>query len=349
MLNFLKSFIFPSYMAKHRSMSVLFSLCILVLTCYVFSLPIGTYYLDNKDSFLESQESYMLALTGVDENNADANLAAQIVVDAGLKFDGNVMTIKEDLGKEYSKLSAPFLVYERELKKLNEKGEETEETYIEKCYLTLGIYFDEDTDGDEGEDTKVLFTETEAYKSFNKTPIVENEIQVLLVFTDTTIYYQIGQLAEKDVEYTEEQKALYAKSSALTIPYKTSILFTDLSFDTEALGTTGKSVCGQVAQILSYNYAATNNMYYILVDLLPSCILFPLLFVLLFWIFFKKNGQLKKFREYFNIYAMSSIVPMILCFIVGFFWIYAVRYFLYVAAIFYLFHLYKINSNPNLE
>ena len=114
------------------------------------------------------------------------------------------------------------------------------------------------------------------------------------------------------------------------------------------MGQTAKSVTQSVARILSYNYAATNYMMYIIVSLLPACVLFPLLLVLLFWFMFKKNGQLKKFREYLNIYAISSIVPAILCFIVGFFWVYAIEYFIYVAAVFCVFQLYKINSAQTL-
>lgn len=350
MLNFLKSLVMPSYMSKYRSMSVLFSVCILILSCYVFSLPIGNYYLQHKDTFLESEEVYMKALTSITEDNQEANEAAKVVFDAGLTMSGNgYVSIKEEFNKNYEKASNSFLSFEKEMKKLDDEGNETDETYVQKCYVTFGVYFYDDSVStqEESEEPKT-FLNSDIYKNFNAIEMVEHETQVLIVFLENYIYYQVGQMASEDAELTDEQKALYSGSSALTIPYTTEILFTDLSFDTNNIGTTASQLCDEVAHILSYNYAASNNMMYVLIQLIPSCILFPLVFVLLFWMFFKKNGQLKKFREYFNIYAICSVIPMIVCFIVGFFWIEAVRFFIYVSAIYYLFQLYKINSNQTL-
>lgn len=342
-MKFLKSLVLPSHMAKHRSMSVLFSICILVLTCYLFSLPVGNYYLKNKDVFTTFTEDYMYSLTGVEEDNVKANEVAGVIAAAGLKYDDKgQLVVKEELGNEYKYIGDYTFSREVEVTE-GETTKKVTETFV----VHLGIYFDVDTDG-EGDDKAVPFNESQMYKDFNAIPVKENEKQFLVVFTNSGIIYQMGQIVKDKENATDLEKEVYGKSSTLVIPFSTKILFTELSFNPDNLGNTAKSVTGEVATILSYNYASTNYMVYVLFSILSSCILFPLIIVLLFWLFFKKNGQLKKFKEYFNICAISSIVPVLLCFIVGWFWVYAIEYYIYVFAIYYLFILYKINSNSNL-
>ena len=106
--------------------------------------------------------------------------------------------------------------------------------------------------------------------------------------------YQVGQNKEVTEETTELEKSVYESSTSLYIPLQTQILFTSLMFNPLNLGETGHSLLMEVATILSYNYASTNYMMYVLFSIIPSCILFPLIISLLFWLCFKKNGQIKR-------------------------------------------------------
>ena len=48
-------------------------------------------------------------------------------------------------------------------------------------------------------------------------------------------------------------------------------------------------------------------------------IVFPLLLALIVWIGLKKRSDLKRFKEYYNILAISSIIPCLIAFILGWF------------------------------
>ena len=76
---------------------------------------------------------------------------------------------------------------------------------------------------------------------------------------------------------------------------------------------------------------------------------FTLIISLLFSLLFRKNGRLKRFKEYYNIAAIANIVPFIITFIFTFInpaWFGSV--YLTVFTIYYLFVLYRINNSPEM-
>ena len=341
MFKFLKSLVLPRSMARHRNMSALFSVCIVVLTCYLFSLPVGNYYLDNKGIFLTFEEDYMVALTGVDESNQKANEIAEKIKNCGLTYDstGNLI-LKEELGSDYKYIDQ--FTFSHTFEKKDEDGNPINENV--NFVVHLGVYFDTDSDED-GPDELVSFEDSQMHLDFNNIPVVEGEKQVLVVFTKNAIVYQVGQNKEVTEETTELEKSVYESSTSLYIPLQTQILFTSLMFNPLNLGETGHSLLMEVATILSYNYASTNYMMYVLFSIIPSCILFPLIISLLFWLCFKKNGQIKRFKEYFNVCAISTIIPAILCFIVAWFYVYIVEYYVFIFSLYFLFVIFRINTD----
>ena len=76
---------------------------------------------------------------------------------------------------------------------------------------------------------------------------------------------------------------------------------------------------------------------------------FTLIVALLFSLLFRKNGRLKKFKEYYNIASIANFVPLIITFIFTWFnpaWFGTV--YLTVFTIYYLFVLYRINNSSEL-
>ncbi|HOH18218.1 MAG TPA: hypothetical protein PK087_02715, partial [Bacilli bacterium] len=74
------------------------------------------------------------------------------------------------------------------------------------------------------------------------------------------------------------------------------------------------------------------------------CVLFPFLMILIFWLFFRRNGRLTQFREYFNIAALSSVVPFLITFAVSCFFQPILNAYIFIFSIYYLFILYRINN-----
>ena len=76
---------------------------------------------------------------------------------------------------------------------------------------------------------------------------------------------------------------------------------------------------------------------------------FTLIVSLLFSLLFRKNGRLKRFKEYYNIAALANLVPLVITFIFTFFnpaWFGTV--YLTTFSIYYLFVLYRINNSPQM-
>ena len=72
-------------------------------------------------------------------------------------------------------------------------------------------------------------------------------------------------------------------------------------------------------------------------------IFYPALVVVILWLFFRKNGNLKTFKEYYNIAAISSVIPTLITFAVLWFVPTLVTMYGLTFSIFYIFILYRIN------
>ncbi|HHX80539.1 MAG TPA: hypothetical protein GX692_05715, partial [Acholeplasmataceae bacterium] len=178
--------------------------------------------------------------------------------------------------------------------------------------------------------------ETDEYK------YVENEEHYFLVFTRKLIYFQAHQLEmgnqEKDMEIThnEEKLTLFG----FNLDYFN--FFPDFSLKLDNPNKIGDYVTDKLLAGFSTYVRSTAFFQTLLITLI-----FPLIMVLLFWLFFRRTGQLKRFKEYFNIAAISSIVPLLLVF--GIAWVFPVvlNWYIFIFSIFYLFSLFKINNMPS--
>ena len=84
---------------------------------------------------------------------------------------------------------------------------------------------------------------------------------------------------------------------------------------------------------------------------LPLGVMVPLLCVLFSWIISRRKGNLKLFKEYFNVAAISFIPVALFEFILGFFLQYSIFiFFLVVLQIgVYIFYIYRINTYREVE
>ena len=123
--------------------------------------------------------------------------------------------------------------------------------------------------------------------------------------------------------------------------------YSSIDIDSEMFNGIQKS-SETLAEIVRVGYIATNNSIYSIVSFI-YCLGFTLLFAFVFWLFFRKTGRLKRFKEYYNIASIVAIPVTLVVFIVLWFYpggIGTVYPFTFV--VYYLFILYRINSLPEI-
>lgn len=81
---------------------------------------------------------------------------------------------------------------------------------------------------------------------------------------------------------------------------------------------------------------------------LPFGFILPLLCICITWLMSRKKGVLKTFKEYFNLAALTYVLPAVVCFILGFFFQYTqfVYFTLLFQLGFYILAAYRINTLP---
>ncbi|HHU56392.1 MAG TPA: hypothetical protein GXZ48_06875 [Acholeplasmataceae bacterium] len=88
----------------------------------------------------------------------------------------------------------------------------------------------------------------------------------------------------------------------------------------------------------------------ITLDTFLNCVIYTLIIMLLLWLFLKSEGTTFGFKEYYNIGAIASIIPLLLVFI--FSWIFPrltlMHYFTVVFGIYYLIMIVRINSKTKI-
>ena len=77
--------------------------------------------------------------------------------------------------------------------------------------------------------------------------------------------------------------------------------------------------------------------------------LLPMGVILLMWLILRKNGSLKRFKEYYNIASIVSILPTLIAFGISWFWPQVVNFYITAFMMYYLIIIFRINALPNEE
>ena len=155
-----------------------------------------------------------------------------------------------------------------------------------------------------------------------------------LMLNKEGLYYQAHPLSIEDANLVHNGKTL--ESSAIVSGYN----YKKVDLSNLNVNNFGSSFL----ILIETGYVDNVRTQYLFVSLF-DIILMPFLFSILFFILFKKNGRLKKYKEYFNIASISSVLPTIIAFIV--IWIYPPVFsyvYLILFGLWYLFSIYRINS-----
>lgn len=323
-LEFLKSFIFPTKMARFRTMSALISLLIFVASTYLLSVPFGKALSDS--AFAQRDTYNFRALHEINEYvDEEGQAVLQEIRDLGCAVNEEGTLVCEHLEGNKAEFEIAY----------TKPGNEENEVAIKKH---IHIFFDLSDEENEEESANNNFEEEFSIEN-EKYKYVENEEHYFLVFTKKLIYFQAHQSEmgkeDKDmvITHNEEQLTLFGFS----LDYLS--FFPDFSLKLEDPNQFGDYVTDQLLAAF-----ATVRSVYALFQTFLITLIFPLIMVLLFWLFFRRTGRLKRFKEYFNIAAISSIIPLLLVFGIAWFLPVVLNWYIFIFSIFYLFSLFKINS-----
>ena len=155
-----------------------------------------------------------------------------------------------------------------------------------------------------------------------------------LVMFKKSFYYQAHQTGVVDANIKHGDKVL--ESSALTGVYDKKISdFTDLD----------KSNFGIIfLNNIKASYITNVNSQYALVFVFDAIVM-PLLLSFIFFLMFKKNGRMKRFREYYAVSSIASVAPALITFGLTWFFPQISSYtFILGFGVWFLLVCYKINS-----
>lgn len=190
-----------------------------------------------------------------------------------------------------------------------------------------------------------LYNPNESFKySEEKFPNITTTEYYLVLLTYNQLYYQAhpNGIDEKKIEdaTTNNDDVLRATSA--------QNFFTSVNFNSDSFENT-KLAKETLIKILKQGYVSKYNTMYSIITFIYT-VIFPLFITFIFWLFFKKNGKLKKMREYYNIAGVTNIACSLFVFVILWFYPDGIgNLYPFIFALYYLFVLYKINSSREIE
>ena len=332
-LEFIKSLVIPIKMKKFRYISVLFAILIFILEIFLLSLPHNFYIKSNHERYI-LDKAYIANYYEI----GDANVYSyplkenktndfQNIKDSEYHIEENKMVAKtkEDIriynvsyinNEEEMNLYIVFDVANNMLNKITEYQDKYLEKYPDETkndafYISQFIYIRSLRENIDGETLfeeynkkteKELDDEWATYTNFDLFNIEPTKKDsYLLLFTENYLLTQIPIIEKDEVTYAS-MSVEYA--SGATLDFR----------EVNNIDEFGKEVCEGVLPIL---FNQDVNLY--IINVVFYVILYPLIIVLIMWFAMHKNGVLKRFKEYYNVASIASLVPCLITFILSWF------------------------------
>lgn len=165
-----------------------------------------------------------------------------------------------------------------------------------------------------------------------------NEDFYFLVVTTESLFYQanLKGINEKKIVRDEKELSCLGFNSNLA---KSNFSLVDITVDDFGNYIYQTIINGYVNMAIS-NYSIISLFY---------LVIYTLIVAFLYSLLFRRNGKLKRFKEYYNIASLANFVPLIITFVFMWFnpgWFGTV--YLCTFAIYYLFVLYRINNSSEI-
>ena len=365
-IDFLKSLVFPSYMQRHRYMSVLFPILIFGLTIIILVTPYRTTLENSRDELIYDEGLNVVGFYELEDDEFDYTqiTAGDYKVEAGemstsLPDDGEYEQYKATYVNDDGKTVNVHFIFDiysdrdRVIKETTEVyddhydvGEDpSQEVQNKRAYVTLLTYIelvknpdlDVSTKIDELQGLSLTALETSwlelTYFDYYNIATTPDEKDYLMIFNSNYMEFQTP-------IYDEAGEKLNLTQTRISVVYYDGFVFDVDEIDT--LSDLGKKIATTRVDIeilriqQQYIYGAVIVV-----------LLYTLIIVLIFWLFFRRRGALKKFKEYYNIAGLASIIPTIITFIVLWFIPDAITLYGVGFSLYYVFVLYRISKlNP---
>lgn len=317
--DFLLSLVSPLKMARFRTMSVLIAIIIFLLSVQIIYFPFKEAILRQGPVF--EQDYTLIPLKDLPDDE-EVNQFAKRLKDMGCAIDKNKRLVCD--GLEDGELVEETFVFHHE-----------ETGYTKKLHFFIDYYIEKDPRVDL----------KEGFKSADY-PYVENEEDYFLVLTPQFLYYQAYTMlteAEKKDPVKHGDEALVG--AAITLHYGIFKEF-DLKVDEPAVSgyLIGDYLARKIVEGMVEAYASSS-----IINLFLIAFLFPLLFITIYWLVFKRTGKLRYFKEYYNIAAIASLVPLLIVFVIAWFLPVVINWYMFAFGLYYLFILYRVNNAREIE
>ncbi len=346
-MEFLKSLIFPLKMRKFRNMSIFIAIFIYFITVYILMFPYNTVTNNNVDKYINED---MYSTLGISE----------------MVLEQDSFNILKDRG---------YSVSERRLKTTSDEEvvEIINHTYINNGKnLKFTFIFDPYNIREEA----IISVRDIYFEAFNIEEPTENELNKGLIISKI-----VSALSYNDPEFdfTNAFDELHNKSMDELMEIDKSnnlfklynvdnlddtgdylvVFYPDyfiLNYDQELIGTYyGEKVNFDVSETTSTDFGNYLSVFMMTnfvkvmqqrqtFTVLLATFVLPFILILIIWLFYRKNSQMKQYKEYYNLAAITSIIPTILVFGITWFWTDAVILHSALNLVFFMYVTYKINS-----
>lgn len=309
---FLWKFLSPSGMKSFKYMTILASILIFIFEAYVLFFPVNQVLNKKPEKYIANNE-YTKVFYNIDEG-INAGISA-----SGYKIENGIMKSND----ENEEVKIYKYIYEDETVyyifdvnySVAKKTQEIKEAYKTK-------YPTEDN-------LKLEYSAILIYAEMKKGTNMEDAIDMYQQFDIKQINEKLNTLTYIDT-YGLEEKGAYvmlfeAKKYYIEVPEEVSVFNDSISYSETSLKDINLSDYNNIGDLsksfikeIGKNYAKNAGIVY-LGNCLIYAVVFPLLLALIVWLGLKKRSDLKRFKEYYNILAISSIIPCLISFILAWF------------------------------
>lgn len=314
----LSSYLDPKRLIRFKDMNIIISICIFVIASFILGGPVGRNKIAAEDRILENYNYQVLSEI---PNTSDArNIINQIISKECKVNDRKVLECSSFNGEFYNVLSFE-----------TEYGIKKNIHFVIDIFDISTVYIGKVDPNYEPRERFIL----------DEIGYAENTEDYLIRFASDSLYFQahpfgINSLGKKHGNIT-------LKTEVNQVYYQS--VLPDFAIDSENL-TPEDFGSYLLDQLIIGNQNKIKLKAYTLTFLIG--VLFTLITIIILWIFFRKNGLIKKFNEYYNIAALTSIPISIIFFIFLWFFPNLINIYIFVFSLIYVLVLYKINTSEEI-
>jgi maltodextrin utilization protein YvdJ len=363
-MKFIKFLFVPQEMKRFRFMSVFIAIGIFVLSVYALRLPFQVTSKNSKPELIASDVLRVAAFDGLVDETFDftpIKNSQYRVVNGSLSCnfeDENMYRLYTASYTKEGRLIVISFVFDphnnieeqiealrSEYKTLYSIGDDADTATLDQVSMIAMLAYVERVENPALDvpaffatkhalTNETLSEEANAISRFSYFGInpVSTQDDYLLIFTEKFIEYQIPL-------FDAELKPQTPQETLATVNY-TSFM----NFDVGTMNSISDFSQKFASNILDI-YLEYSTVQYTLQAVL-MVVFYPVLVALILWLFFRKNGFLKTFKEYYNIAALASVIPTLVTFGVLWFFPSLITIYGLVLSVFYIFILYRINLSP---